>query len=37
MDVGFDAATMYDFEGLEVTIRDVRGITRGYVQSWLPK
>jgi Frag1/DRAM/Sfk1 family protein len=36
LDVAFDACTMYDFEGLEIVLRDVRGVTRGYV-PWLPK
>jgi hypothetical protein len=36
LDVGFDACTVLDFEGLEIVVRDVKGITRGYV-SWLPK
>jgi hypothetical protein len=36
LDVGFDACTVFDFESFEITIRDVNGITRGYV-PWLPK
>jgi hypothetical protein len=35
-DVGFDAITVLDFEGLELVVRDVKGISRGYV-PWLPK
>jgi len=36
LDVGFDACTVFDFSSFEVVIRDVRGISRGYV-PWLPK
>jgi hypothetical protein len=36
LDVAFDACTMYDFESFEIVIRDVKGVTRGYV-PWLPK
>jgi Frag1/DRAM/Sfk1 family len=36
LDVAFDACTVYDFESLEIVLKDVNGITRGYV-SWLPK
>ena len=35
-DVGFDAVTALDFETFEVVVRDIKGISRGYVQ-WLPK
>jgi len=35
-DVGFDAVTALDFEGLEFVVKDVKGASRGYVQ-WLPK
>ena len=35
-DVGFDAITALDFEGLELVVKDVKGTSRGYVQ-WLPK
>lgn len=35
-DVGFDAVTALDFAGLEVTVRDVKGLSRGYVYR-LPK
>jgi hypothetical protein len=35
-DVGFDAVTALDFEGLELVVKDVKGASRGYVQ-WLPK
>jgi hypothetical protein len=36
LDVAFDACTVFDFESFKVVIRDVRGISRGYV-PWLPK
>ncbi|KAF1810652.1 calcofluor white hypersensitive protein-like protein [Eremomyces bilateralis CBS 781.70] len=29
LDVGFDAVTMLDFDGVEVVVKDIRGITRG--------
>ena len=32
LDVAFDAATLVDFEGLEILVRDVKGTTQGYVQ-----
>jgi hypothetical protein len=35
-DVGFDAITVLDFEGFEIVVRDIKGISRGYV-PWLPK
>lgn len=35
-DVGFDAVTVYDFSGLEIVVRDVKGLSRGYVYR-LPK
>lgn len=35
-DVAFDAVTALDFEGFELVVRDVKGVSRGYVQ-WLPK
>lgn len=35
-DVGFDAVTALDFEGFEFIVRDIKGVSRGYVQ-WLPK
>jgi len=35
-DVSFDAVTALDFENFELVIRDVKGMSRGYVQ-WLPK
>ncbi len=35
-DVSFDAVTAIDFENFEVVIKDVKGMSRGYVQ-WLPK
>ena len=36
LDVAFDAITILDFSGLEIVIKDVKGVTRGYV-PWLPK
>lgn len=30
-DVGFDAITALDFANLEVQVRDVKGLTPGYV------
>ena len=36
LDVGFDAVTALDFSTFELVIRDVKGLSRGYVQ-WLPK
>lgn len=35
-DVGFDAITVYDFTSFEIIIRDVKGLSRGYVHR-LPK
>ena len=35
-DVAFDAVTALDFATFEVVVRDVKGLSRGYVQ-WLPK
>jgi hypothetical protein len=35
-DVAFDAVTALDFGTFEVVIKDVKGLSRGYVQ-WLPK
>lgn len=35
-DVGFDAVTALDFDAFELVVRDVKGVSRGYVQ-WLPK
>jgi hypothetical protein len=35
-DVSFDAVTALDFEGFELVVRDIKGVSRGYVQ-WLPK
>jgi hypothetical protein len=31
LDVGFDAVTVVEFQDLEIVVRDVRGISRGYV------
>ena len=36
LDVAFDAVTALDFTTFEVIVRDVKGLSRGYVQ-WLPK
>ena len=36
LDVAFDACTVYDFEAFEIVLRDVKGVSRGYV-PWLPK
>ena len=35
-DVGFDAITMYDFSSFEIVVRDVKGLSRGYVHR-LPR
>ncbi len=35
-DVGFDAVTALDFEGFEVIVKDVKGVSRGYVHR-LPR
>lgn len=35
-DVGFDAVTALDFSGFEIIVRDLKGVSRGYV-PWLPK
>lgn len=35
-DVGFDTVTVLDFASFELVIRDVKGLSRGYVR-WLPK
>lgn len=35
-DVGFDAVTAFDFDAFEIVVRDVKGVSRGYVH-WLPK
>ncbi|KAJ5924580.1 hypothetical protein N7466_008767 [Penicillium verhagenii] len=32
-DVGFDAITVLDFEGLELVIRDVKGVSRGQLKT----
>lgn len=36
LDVGFDACTALDFQSFELVVRDVQGVSRGYVH-WLPK
>lgn len=35
-DVGFDAVTALDFEAFEITVKDVKGTSKGYV-NWLPR
>lgn len=35
-DVGFDAVTAFDFDSFELVLRDVNGVSRGYVPL-LPK
>ena len=35
-DVSFDAVTAIDFENFEIVVKDVKGLSRGYVK-WLPK
>jgi hypothetical protein len=32
LDVGFDAVTMIEFQNIEVQVRDLKGISRGYVR-----
>lgn len=34
-DVSFDAVTALDFQNFELVVKDVKGVSRGYVQ-WLP-
>lgn len=36
LDVAFDAVTAFDFSSFEVVVKDVKGLSRGYVQR-LPK
>ena len=36
LDVGFDAVTALDFDSFELVVKDVKGLSKGYVQ-WLPK
>ena len=36
LDVAFDAVTVVEFSNFEIVVKDVRGVTRGYV-PWLPK
>jgi hypothetical protein len=36
VDVAFDAVSYLDFQGLAIVIKDVQGVTNGYVR-WLPK
>ena len=34
--MAFDAVTALDFDCFEIVVKDVKGLSRGYVQ-WLPK
>ena len=36
LDVAFDAVTAIDFAGLELVVKDIKGLSRGYVHR-LPK
>jgi len=36
LDVAFDAVTAWDYAGLELIVKDTKGLSRGYVH-WLPK
>ena len=36
LDVAFDAVTAMDFKNFELVVKDIKGMSRGYVQ-WLPK
>lgn len=36
LDVAFDAVTVLDFSSFEIVIKDVKGLSRGYV-PYLPK
>jgi hypothetical protein len=36
LDVGFDAVTALDFDTFEVMVKDIKGLSKGYVQ-WLPR
>lgn len=36
LDVAFDAVTALDFSTFELVVKDVKGLSKGYVQ-WLPK
>lgn len=36
LDVAFDAVTVYDFSSFEIVVRDVKGLSRGYVYK-LPR
>ncbi|OCK84420.1 calcofluor white hypersensitive protein-like protein [Lepidopterella palustris CBS 459.81] len=33
LDVAFDAVTVFDFEGLEIVVKDVRGVSRGNIKA----
>jgi hypothetical protein len=35
-DVGFDTVTVLDFASFELVVKDMKGLSRGYVH-WLPK
>lgn len=32
LDVGFDAVTLMEFQNLEIQVRDLKGVSRGYVR-----
>lgn len=36
LDVAFDAVTAMDFSSFELVVKDVKGMSAGYVR-WLPK
>lgn len=36
LDVAFDTVAILDFKSFEIVVKDVKGLSRGYVQ-WLPK
>lgn len=36
-DVAFDAVTAIDFAGFEIVVKDIQGVTKGYVMQILPK
>lgn len=35
-DIGFDAVTVLDFKTFEIVVRDIKGLSKGYVE-WLPR
>jgi hypothetical protein len=36
LDVAFDAVTFMEFGSFEIVVKDIKGVSRGYV-PWLPK